>query len=140
MGFHLPSDQWVNIVIIFYDPVNVFVKVAILLQYSRIFNPTGKSDLPMFIAIQFWIWSITLFYLVEMFFNIFLCSPREMIWNKLITTGHCYNGYAIDKASGVFNVISDFAILILPMSSIWRLRMSLKKRLLLSGVFAVGFL
>lgn len=131
---------WVNVVIIVYDPVNIFVKLSILLQYSRIFNPTGRKHLPMFIAIRSCIWSIFVFYFVEMFFNIFQCSPRQEIWNKLETTGYCYNTNAIDKASGVFNVITDFAILILPMSSIWKLQMSLRNKILITGVFAIGFL
>ena len=111
-----------------------------LLQYSRIFNPVGKENLPMFIAIQVSLWTIILFYLIVMFFDIFQCSPREIIWNKLGTTGHCYNIHAIIKATGVFNVILDFGILILPLSSIWKLQMTLRKRLLISGVFAIGSL
>ena len=94
----------------------------------------------MFIAIQLTLWIISLFYFILMFFTIFQCSPRENIWNKLATTGSCYNIDAIDKATGVFNVISDFAVLILPLSSIWKLQMTTKKKFLVSGVFALGFL
>lgn len=93
----------------------------------------------MFIAIQFTLWSIFLFYLILMFFTIFQCSPRENIWNKLATTGYCYNIDAIDKATGVINVITDFAILILPLSSIWKLQMTTKRKVLVLGVFAIGF-
>lgn len=52
----------------------------------------------------------------------------------------CYNNNAINKASGVFNIISDFAILILPMLPIWRLQMSRRNKILMSGVFATGLL
>ena len=81
-----------------------------------------------------------MFYLVDTFFLIFLCTPREKIWNPLMTSGHCFEGDASYKASGVFNVLSDFAILILPMPILWNLQMSLKKKLLTTGVFATGFL
>ena len=124
---------------IFYNPVNVFIKVSILLQYSRIFNPTGRTDLPVFIAIQLCIWSIVLFYSVLMFFSIFECNPRENIWNKLATTGYCYSINGINEASGVFNVVSDFAILVLPMPVIGRLQITFKKKLLILGIFAIGF-
>ena len=96
--------------------------------------------MPLFVAIRVCVWSIFLFHFVAVFFDIFQCNPREKIWNKLITTGHCYNISALDKASGVFNVVSDFAILILPVPSIWSLQMSLRKKLLTTGVFAVGLL
>ena len=57
-----------------------------------------------------------------------------------MTTGHCFDATASWKASGVFNVLSDFAILILPMPTVWTLQMSLRRRLLIMGVFATGLL
>lgn len=57
-----------------------------------------------------------------------------------MTTGRCFDGSASYKASGVFNVLSDFVMLILPMPVLWNLQMSLKKKLLTVGVFATGFL
>lgn len=133
-------NQWANITTIVYGPVVFFIKLSILLQYSRIFNPIGKADLPTFVAIRICAWSIFIFYLAVMLFTVFQCNPREKIWNKLETTGYCYNSGAIYKASGIFNVLSDFAILILPMPLVWRLQMSLRKKLMTTGVFAIGFL
>ncbi len=57
-----------------------------------------------------------------------------------MTNGHCFEGDASYKASGVFNVLSDFAILVLPMPTLWNLQMSLRRKLLIMGVFATGFL
>lgn len=94
----------------------------------------------MFIAIRIGILSIFLFYFLNMFFDIFQCSPREKIWNLSIVSGHCFNGNVVYKASGLFNVMADFAILIMPMPSVWKLNMSLKRKLLTTGVFASGFL
>ena len=94
----------------------------------------------MFVAIRVCISSIFIFYFVITFFDLFECKPRKKIWNKLDSTGYCYDGNAIDKASGLFNVISDFVILFLPMPSIWKLQMSLRKKLMTTGVFAIGLL
>ena len=132
--------QWINITHIVYNPTAFFAKLSILLQYSRVFNPTGKGDISLYIAIRICILAVFVFYFVRLFFDIFQCSPREKIWDPLITTGHCYDGEAAYKASGIFNVISDFAILILPVPSVWRLNMSLRKKLLTICVFASGFL
>ena len=117
-----------------------FVKLSILLQYLRIFAPSRKENLPLFTAIHACIWSLVVFYLVDTLFLIFICTPREKIWNPLMTTGHCFDGNASYKASGVFNVLSDFAILILPMPTVWKLHMPMRRRLLTMGVFATGFL
>lgn len=127
-------------VTIAYNPPAFFARLSILLQYSRIFNPTGRANLPLFLAIRICIASVFIFYFVRMFIDIFQCNPREKFWNPLITTGHCLDGKAASKASGIFNVISDFAILIMPMPILWKLQMSLRKKLSTISVFALGFL
>ena len=93
----------------------------------------------MFVTIRLFIAIIFISYFVLFLFQVFLCKPREKIWNKLMTTGYCYNGYTVDEVNGIFNVVSDFAILMIPMHSLWRLHMSLKKKLLTMSVFAIGF-
>ena len=128
---------WVHLRAITYVVTVTFVKLSILLQYLRIFTPSRKENLSLFISIYTCIWSLVVFYLVDTLFLIFICTPREKIWNPLIITGHCFDGNASYKASGVFNVLSDFAILILPISTIWNL---IRRRLSIIGVFATGFL
>ena len=86
------------------------------------------------------IWCHLIFYFVAFVFEIVMCTPREKIWNPLMQGGHCFSFEAIFQASGVFNVISDFVILILPMPCVWKLRMPLKKKILMTAIFATGFL
>ena len=68
-----------------------------------------------YVGVHLCIWTMLIFYLVETIFEIDICTPREKIWNPLMETGHCYNVDATFMATGIFNVLSDFAILILPM-------------------------
>ena len=134
------SDQWTNLSSIVYGPTIFFIKLSILLQYLRIFVPNRKLNMTLFIGVQACIWSILIFYLVDTVFEIALCTPREKIWNPLMTTGHCFNGYASFQATGIFNVMSDFAILLLPMPTLWKLQMPRKRKFLMMAVFATGFL
>ncbi len=92
----------------------------------------------LYIAIQILAWSIIGFYFVDTVFEITMCSPREKIWNLLMSTGHCFDANAAYLATGIFNVISDFSILILPMIPIWKLQMPLKKKLMMIAIFATG--
>lgn len=71
---------------------------------------------------------------------VFICNPREKAWNQLIKHGHCFDFTALFKSTGVFNVISDFAILILPIRSVWKLQLPLKKKIGICAIFATGFL
>ena len=134
------SNQWVNLSSIIYGPTIFFIKLSILLQYLRIFVPNRKGNLSMFFGVQACIWSIFVFYLVDTVFEIIMCIPRKKIWNPLMTTGHCFNTNAAFQATGIFNVISDFAIFLLPMPSLWKLQMSRKRKILMMTVFGTGFL
>ena len=78
--------------------------------------------------------------LVMAIIEVDLCTPRERIWNPLLDTGHCFNVWATFQASGIFNVISDFAILVLPVPSVWKLKISLRRKILTTAIFATGFL
>ena len=86
------------------------------------------------------IWSNLIFYVVAIGFAIALCTPREKIGNPLLQRGHCFSFDALFQASGIFNVVSDFAILILPMPCVWKLRMPLKKKILMTAIFATSLL
>lgn len=102
--------------------------------------PSRKANMGMFIAVHSVIVAIFIFYFVDTFFNIFICRPREKYWNRLMTTGSCYNLDASMQATGLFNVLSDFAILVLPIHSIWKLQVPLRRKLGILAVFATGTL
>lgn len=53
------------------------------------------------------------------------------------TTGKV-DGRALGLCSGAFNVASDIAILIIPISMVWTLKMSRQRKLAVSAVFATG--
>ena len=131
--------QWLNISGIFYSIIICLVKESILVQYLRIFVPNRRADMGLFMTIHGLIWIVFLFYLVVTVFQIAMCSPRERIWNKLITEGHCFNEDVAFRTIGVFNVISDLAVLIVPMVPIWKLQLPLKRKMLIIGIFATGF-
>ena len=97
------------------------------LQYLRIFEPNKTGSMFTFVAIQICIWSCFIMYLVATILAIARCTPREEIRNPLMTRGHCINTSAAYFCTAICNVIADFAILILPMPSLWKLQMPLKK-------------
>lgn len=129
---------WVNITAITYCLVMFFIKLSILLQYLRIFRPTRQGNLFLYLGVHACIWIIFLLYFLDIMFEVVMCVPREKIWNPLMTTGHCFDDSAAYRATGIFNVLSDFAILILPIPSVWRLKIPLRKKIGLVSVFSAG--
>ena len=135
-----PSSQWSNVGVTMYCVVVGLVKVSILLQYLRIFVPCRKTNIPLSITIHALIWSTTLFYFIMALTAINECTPRKKIWNPLMVSGHCLDTNAGYRATGLFNVFTDFAILIVPIVPLWKLQMSLSKKFRITAVFACGIL
>ena len=112
-------------------------KLAILLQYLRIFVPNKQTKTYSFT--QCLIWTNFILYIVLGFCAAFMCSPRERIWNPLVP-GKCLSLAGILIAGGVINIFSDFCVLALPLTSIWQLQMATRHKIGISAVFAVGLL
>ena len=94
----------------------------------------------MFYLIHSLIWSCLTIYAIFTILAVVQCYPRMRIWAPLTTPGHCINTSAAYLSSGVFNVITDFAILFLPMPSLWKLQMPKHKKILTIAIFATGSL
>ncbi|KAK4222648.1 hypothetical protein QBC38DRAFT_374645 [Podospora fimiseda] len=122
----------------FYSAAMLCIKAAILIEWITIFSPNGVRD-------KFW-WACsitlflnTLFYLAVIGAENYSCSPHRKIWDKLGTPGTCrVDGDGLMVAGSAFDVFSNLVILILPQVSIWRLRLSIAKRIGVSIVFAMG--
>ena len=74
-----------------------------------------------------------------MFVAIFICSPRAKFWDPLLP-GTCVNINAVNIITSVINAISDILLLVLPISCVWKLQMSSRKKLGVSAVFATASL
>ena len=83
-------------------------------------------------------WTVIVFNVIFTLYSIIVCTPRANVSDPSMTTGHCFDSDGFWRSSGIFNVLSDFAILVLPMPTLWNLQSSLKKRLLTMSIFATG--
>ena len=81
MTYTMLVTQTSNVGSTIYGPIIAIAKLAILLQYKRLFV-AHKRDF-VFYGIHVLIWTNLLFYFIETFLEIFACSPREKIWNPL---------------------------------------------------------
>ncbi|KAH7125215.1 hypothetical protein B0J11DRAFT_433972 [Dendryphion nanum] len=113
--------------------------MAILFQYLRLFAPTRELNRFMWWGAWFTIIASTIFYTVFMFWTMYYCKPRHMIWNKL-AGGSCQDHSPIVITQGAFNMASDIIILLLPTSSLWKLDIPLLRKSLITILFATGLL
>ncbi|RYP08063.1 hypothetical protein DL765_008919 [Monosporascus sp. GIB2] len=123
---------------VFYGPTALCIKVAILVNWLRIFVPRGTRNSTFWI-LHTLIWTNIIFYVITTFTEIFRCWPREKIWNPWFEGGSCpldIEGQNI--ATSVLNFISDTTILAMPQWVIWKLQMSTSKKWGLSLLFVIG--
>jgi hypothetical protein len=112
------------------------VKLGVLLQIKHIFTGRKKD-------FNYWAcWAVIVFvtcgYIANLFIWIFPCVPVERSWNFFLS-GHC-NSAKPSIISGVVNLVSDVAILALPIIAVAQLHMSPRKKMTVSAVFATGLL
>lgn len=118
----------------------MFVKLAILLDWLRMFVPLGQKN-KLYWFFQGLIWSNVVFYVSGTFLEIFRCWPRQKIWDPLYVGGSCPIDIAANNfASTLVNLASDIAILLLPQWIIWNLHMTRAKRIGISLLFVIGIL
>ena len=80
-----------------------------------------------------------MFTLATLLVAIFPCTPIEKWWNPLLE-GRCIDTIAAYLASAIFNLISDVAILVLPIYLTSKLKMPLRRKLGVCAIFTVGIL
>lgn len=97
----------------------------------------------MFWTCHFLIWLNFCYYTVYIFLIIFDCKPIKKGWSTRVyppIEGSCLDLNAAYVTGAVINVFSDFSIVILPQFFVWRLQVSLKRKIGLCSIFVIGFL
>lgn len=113
----------------------IFAKSSILLLYHRIFKPSRITVWAIYATL-----ALVISYNISiMFASIFACTPREKYWNITIP-GTCIELLSLGVAGSALNLATDLIILCLPMPMVWKLRLPLKQKLAVIGIFATGAL
>ena len=128
----------VHLASLLYNPIAMCIKVAILVNWLRIFVPAGQYNTTFWI-LHTLIWVNVLYYVIATLTEIFCCWPREAIWNPFFEGGSCtIDVEAQNIATSIMNFISDTAILAMPQWIIWKLQLSRSRKWGLSFLFVIG--
>ncbi|KAI9895031.1 MAG: hypothetical protein M1814_000255 [Vezdaea aestivalis] len=111
------------------------VKIAILVFYLRIFSVRKFKNIA---------WGLIIFVLLWILAGILLvtlqCMPLNHFWERINPK---HQGECIDALPGIItltatNVASDFAILLLPIPFVWKLKVTLREKVIISSIFLLG--
>ncbi|KAL8951239.1 MAG: hypothetical protein Q9222_002767 [Ikaeria aurantiellina] len=115
-------------------------KISLLLFLYRIFRVDRNFRIASWvIGAVLTIWSI-----ISLLLKIFACRPVKasfVLKLYIAPTTHCpIKSYDVTNIHGLCNIITDFAILILPIPMVWNLHVNARKKIGLAAVFATGIL
>ncbi|KAL9089180.1 MAG: hypothetical protein Q9159_002651 [Coniocarpon cinnabarinum] len=116
-------------------PLSLFIKLTLLVFYHKVFYPKRAIRWLSRAGILI----ITGFHVSIFWASVFLCIPVQKAYD-FTRSGHCLPKAGTPYASGIFNVVSDIFILVLPMPAVWSLHMSFARKLKLTSVFGAGIL
>ena len=115
-----------------------FTKLSIFLLYLRLF----KVSKTMRWLLHFGIFSCLAVYFASGFAQGFLCVRRPWeTWLESLQSDRCTkDSVPWYYVQGIFGLVSDIYIFILPIPIVWHLNMRMRKRLGVLGIFALGIM
>ncbi|EFY87935.1 integral membrane protein [Metarhizium acridum CQMa 102] len=118
---------------LFYAPMTLAVKLALLVIIIRVFGTVHKKTL---IGVYVLIGMLVAYYGSGFFIKLFICRPISAYWRG--ERDKCLNQSAIITSDAIISVISDLTILLLPTPLTWSLQLPRRKRLRVSGILCAG--
>lgn len=114
-----------------------FAKLALFLLYYRIFALNSRTKFAIYLGIVV----NCLFYIASAIAHLVLCIPRPSDgWTSPRYAARCNKSRVLDIIVGIFGLISDLYIFILPLPVLWRLQMPLKRKLGVMAIFLTGLM
>lgn len=120
--------------IILYNIGLCVVKMSILLQYRRIFTYTLVQRLTAIGLIFEGCWTITLSLVLPL-----SCIPVAAFWDPSVS-GRCIDSLTIWYVMAAINLVTDFLTFSMPLPVIKSLQLPNRQKIMLTGVFCLGFL
>ncbi|KAL9117370.1 MAG: hypothetical protein Q9187_006091, partial [Circinaria calcarea] len=115
-----------------YGVAVTLIKMSILLFYRRVFATPQFRLRTNIVGAMVIMWLI-----VNNFLSAFQCRPIEKAWLILIP-GECVDPLKYILGVHTTNLALDIIILALPVSAVWRLQISLAKKISVAGIFLLG--
>lgn len=108
-------------------------RFSLLFLYNRVF----KTRRSFYVAVRILATVNGLWYVACTLALCLQCNPPRKAWNPLIK-GHCINTDAFVIAAEIPEILLDFSIMILPISLLRRLQLSMRRKINIGIIFAVG--
>ncbi|OLN96006.1 hypothetical protein CCHL11_07084 [Colletotrichum chlorophyti] len=119
--------------IVFYNIALLAIKMSFLCQYYRILAVPRMRRMYAVAMVIVGAWSTS-----QLFIASFQCLPVEGFWDKSVKA-RCIPNQPQWYVNAAGNIATDIAILTLPLPIFWQLALPRKQKLILIGIFSLGF-
>lgn len=110
-----------------------FPKLAIVTWYLKILRKKWTRRITLLVAI-----TITLNAVSVLLASFLLCRPFAYTWNKAISGGHCGDQMTAYRLVSIPNIVTDVAIMLLPLPTLYKLQISPSKKYGIILTFLIG--
>jgi hypothetical protein len=117
---------------VLYNAAIPVIKSSILLLYRRIFPQLWLNRALLVLGLFIVSYSVA-----QILADIFQCTPANSLWGER-PKKYCINYPLLIKIGGIINILTDAAILALPIPSLWKLNLSTARKRLLIVMFLIG--
>lgn len=119
---------------IFWNATVCFSKLSVLLMYTALIPIQSMIRWAQGIGFFIIVWNIA-----NILAAFLICRPLARNWDLTIP-GRCGSQPKFFFSMGIVNIVTDIALLVLPMPYLYQLRMSTQKKLIASGLLSVGIM
>ncbi|OTB03760.1 hypothetical protein M426DRAFT_172805 [Hypoxylon sp. CI-4A] len=116
-----------------YNTGLMFIKLAFLMQYYRVLAIRKMRRILISAMVVIGCWSLS-----QVIVGIFICDPVSGFWEKA-TNPKCIPNYPQWYINAAGNIATDIAIFLLPLPFLGHLHLPKAQRLVLIGIFSLGF-
>ena len=82
----------------------------------------------------------TILFTASFFMAIFSCTPISAQWTLGAEKSCPLDEKWVGLASALWNIVSDILTFVLPLAAVWRLKLPVRRRLGIAGIFASALL
>jgi hypothetical protein len=116
-----------------YNLSQIVTKISFLLQYRRIFAENRTRAVCFWLMLFLIAWGVTQSILLG-----FVCVPVSIIYPKM--ADKCIQSLIVWYLTSIMNIVTDFIVFLVPMPAIRSLQLRRKQKILVTGIFCLGFL
>lgn len=129
-----PFRQILMSTMITYSLTITSAKLSLLLLYRRIFDTASFKQRSLVVGAACIMW-----FLAEVIAGVLQCRPFRAAFNpELLFTDHCINLQAYYWGITAANLGLDLVVFCLPIYDVWQLKVTMRQRLGLIGIFLLG--